>query len=77
VIESDEGYSVEVLGRTGLLHSEGEKHMHNDSEVLNAGSIAVYKNSKVAHKYYLHIYYTYYVDDVEERYFRCKSDYIP
>jgi hypothetical protein len=45
VIESDEGYSVEVLGRTGLLYSEGEKHMHVDSEVLNAESIAVIKNS--------------------------------
>ena len=45
VIESDEGYSVEILGRTGLLYSEGEKRMHVDSEVLNAESMAVIERS--------------------------------
>jgi hypothetical protein len=34
VIESDEGFSVEVLGHTGLLYVEGEKSIHIDSEML-------------------------------------------
>jgi Immunity protein 74 len=34
VIESDEGFSVEVLGRTGLLYVEGEKTVHISSEML-------------------------------------------
>ena len=45
VIESNQGYSVEILGRTGLLYSEGEKCMHVDSEVLNAESMAVIERS--------------------------------
>jgi hypothetical protein len=34
VIESDEGFSVEVLGLTGLLYTEGKKMIHMDSEVI-------------------------------------------
>ncbi len=34
VIESDEGFSVEVLGRTGLKYIQGDKILHVDSEVL-------------------------------------------
>ncbi len=34
VIESDEGFSVEVLGMTGLLYTEGSKSLRLDSEVL-------------------------------------------
>lgn len=34
VIESDEGFSVEVLGRTGLLYVEGERSARLDSEIL-------------------------------------------
>jgi hypothetical protein len=34
VIESDEGFSVEVLGRTGLLYTEGERYLRVDSEML-------------------------------------------
>jgi len=34
VIESDEGYSVEVLGRTGLRYIENGKELILDSEVL-------------------------------------------
>jgi hypothetical protein len=34
VIESDEGYSVEVLGRTGIRYVEGDKTLWIDSEVL-------------------------------------------
>jgi hypothetical protein len=45
VIESDEGFSVEVLGRTGLLYIEGEKSIKIDSEVLRSSEIAVVKES--------------------------------
>ncbi|MCL4274521.1 MAG: hypothetical protein KJZ77_11675 [Anaerolineales bacterium] len=45
LVESGEGYSVEVLGRTGLRYTEGEKRMHIDSEVLNASEIAVVESS--------------------------------
>jgi hypothetical protein len=34
VIESDEGFSVEVLGRTGLLYTEGARSLQIDSEIL-------------------------------------------
>ena len=34
VVESDAGFSVEVLGRTGLRYVEGSKSMFIDSEVL-------------------------------------------
>ena len=48
VITSSEGYSVEVLGRTGLMYSEGKKSMRIDSEVLNQDEIAVVKSSIMA-----------------------------
>jgi hypothetical protein len=34
VIESDTGFSVEVLGRTGLCYREGDRKLMVDSEVL-------------------------------------------
>jgi hypothetical protein len=34
VIESDTGFSVEVLGRTGLSYQEGDRSLRVDSEVL-------------------------------------------
>jgi hypothetical protein len=34
VIESDTGFSVEVLGRTGLCYREGDRSLKVDSEVL-------------------------------------------
>ena len=34
VIESDEGYSVEVLGRTGLRYTEFGRTLWLDSEIL-------------------------------------------
>ena len=37
VIESDTGFSVEVLGRTGMKYREGDKSLFVDSEVLVAG----------------------------------------
>lgn len=49
VIESSEGYSVEVLGRTGVLYTEGQKSMQIDSEVLAGPSgLVVYTNSITA-----------------------------
>jgi hypothetical protein len=50
VIESDAGYSVEVLGRTGLEYREGPKTMFIDSEVLAKQGIAIFKRSIVAWK---------------------------
>lgn len=34
VIECDEGFSVQVIGRGGLLYCEGERQLHVDSELL-------------------------------------------
>ena len=46
VIASDEGFSVEVLGRTGLRYVEGNKAMRVGSEVLAApAGIAVHPAS--------------------------------
>jgi hypothetical protein len=46
LIESDEGFSVEVLGRTGLTYVDGGKAMFVDSEVLVApASMAIYPGS--------------------------------
>ena len=46
VIESDAGYSVEVLGRVGLRYTEGSRILHIDSEVLAGPSgLIVYSDS--------------------------------
>ena len=46
VIESDEGFRVEILGRTGLLYTEGIKSLLIDSEVLAGPSgLVIYKKS--------------------------------
>jgi hypothetical protein len=37
VIESDEGFSVEVLGRTGMKYREGDRSLSLYSEVLATG----------------------------------------
>jgi hypothetical protein len=43
---SSDGFSVEVLGRTGLCYREGEKKMFVDSEVLaGPAGMGVYKTS--------------------------------
>jgi hypothetical protein len=43
VIESDEGFSVEVLGRTGLKYTEGDDEFFVDSEVLQGpAALAVF-----------------------------------
>jgi Immunity protein 74 len=44
--ESFDGFSVEVLGRTGLRYCEGGRQMFVDSEVLTGPSgMAVYKGT--------------------------------
>ncbi len=46
VIESSDGYIVEVLGRTGILYKEGDRYIHIDSEVLAGPSgVVVYTDS--------------------------------
>jgi Immunity protein 74 len=46
VIESDTGFSIEVLGRTGMRYHEGERTLLVDSEVLAPGKgIAVFSKS--------------------------------
>jgi Immunity protein 74 len=46
VIESDAGYSVEVLGRTGMICREGGRSAFVDSEVLAPGKgIAIFTDS--------------------------------
>lgn len=45
VIESDEGFSVAVLGRVGLLYREGQRSLHIDAEVNSSTEIALFKES--------------------------------
>jgi hypothetical protein len=46
VIQSDEGFSVEVVGRTGLMYTEGSKSLDVDSEVLAGPSgLVIYADS--------------------------------
>jgi hypothetical protein len=46
IFESSDGFSVEVLGRTGLCYREGDRKMFVDSEVLMGPSgMAVYRTS--------------------------------
>jgi hypothetical protein len=51
LIESSAGYSVTVLGRTGMRYVEGGRSIRIDSEVLakpGPGAIAMFKDSIVA-----------------------------
>lgn len=41
VIESSAGYSIRVLGRTGLEYSEGGRSVRLNSEVLGANAIMI------------------------------------
>lgn len=44
--ESSDGFSVEVLGRTGLRYCEADRQMFVDSELLTGPSaMAVYKDT--------------------------------
>ena len=46
VITSDEGFSIEILGRAGLRYIEGAKRLEVDSEVLAGPSgMVIYQNS--------------------------------
>lgn len=46
LIESDEGYMVEILGRTGVMYIEGQRRLFIDSEILLGPSgMAIYTNS--------------------------------
>lgn len=48
LFESSDGFSVEVLGRTGLCYREGKRTMFVDSEVLAGPSgMAVYRESLI------------------------------
>lgn len=44
--QSDAGFTVEVLGQTGLRYAEGERQMFIDSEVLTGPTgMMVYRSS--------------------------------
>lgn len=44
--ESSDGFSVEVLGRTGFRYREGDRQMFVDSELLTGlAGMAVYKDT--------------------------------
>jgi hypothetical protein len=46
VIQSSDGYSVEVLGHVGLLYTEGSKSIHVNSEIsLGPSGLGIYKGS--------------------------------
>ena len=46
VIQSDEGFSVEILDLTRLVYTEGSKSLDIDSEVLaGPAGLAIYKDS--------------------------------
>jgi len=46
--ESSDGFSVEVLGRTGLCYREGKRKMFVDSEVVTGpAGMVVYRDSIV------------------------------
>jgi hypothetical protein len=46
LVTSDEGFSVHVLGRTGLQYTEGARTMRIDSEVLQGPSgMIIYTDS--------------------------------
>jgi hypothetical protein len=45
VIESSAGFSVRVLGRTGMRYTEGYRSVRINSEVLARPAIAMFKDS--------------------------------
>lgn len=49
-VESDEGFSVEVLGVTGVEYKAGDKTLFVDAEVLQTGGIALFTRSIVTWK---------------------------
>ncbi|WP_119422724.1 Imm74 family immunity protein [Desertibaculum subflavum] len=49
LIECDEGFSVEVLGRTGLRYREGDRSLFIDSEVLTGEPAMVLYSGSIRH----------------------------
>lgn len=45
LIESEDGFSVEVLGRTGLRYAERGRALFVDSEVLAVPGVVIYAKS--------------------------------
>lgn len=46
LVTSSSGYSVEVLGMTGIRYAEGERSIFVDSEVLSApAAVVIYRKS--------------------------------
>jgi hypothetical protein len=44
-VESEDGFSVEVLGRTGLRYAERGRSLFVDSEALAVPGVVIYVNS--------------------------------
>ena len=50
-VECDEGFSVRILGRAGLMYREGERELLVNSELLGSQSgVVIYTNSIKAWK---------------------------
>ena len=62
VIEAKDGYSVEILGRTGLLYRQGEKSIRIDAEGLATPAFLIYRSSM---KTWLPPYETDVISDIE------------
>ena len=45
VVESDSGFSIEVLGRVGMRYREGDRSVLIDSEVLARNGISIARKS--------------------------------
>ena len=49
VIESDEGFSLKIVNRTGLLYSIGQKKLQIDAEMLaSVSGFLIYRSSIVS-----------------------------
>jgi len=45
VVESDAGFSIQVLGRVGMIYRQGDRSVRIDSEVLATKGISIAKRS--------------------------------
>ena len=45
VVESDTGFSIEVLGRVGMRYCQGDRSVRIDSEVLATNGIMIVRKS--------------------------------
>jgi hypothetical protein len=48
LIQSDEGFSVEILGRTGISYLEGNRMLFVDAEVLSGPAGLIVYSSSIA-----------------------------